>query len=198
VSAIIGLTGGIGSGKSAVANAFNSLDITIVDADIEARHVVGKGSVALEKIVERHGPQILENGEINRKALRKLIFSDDDERRWLEELTHPLIRESIEAKLNACNDSYCLLVSPLLLETDQHKLCDRILVVDVPTKIQLKRAMQRDNSSKTDIEAIIATQLPRQVRLKKANDIIDNSGTLSQTKRHVSALHQKYLKMFSV
>lgn len=192
MTAVVGLTGGIGSGKTAVANAFSKLGVRIVDADVEARNVVNKGSDALKAIVERYSDKVLVNGELNRAALRKIIFDNDAERIWLESLTHPLIRAAIEEKLKTMQGTYCLLVSPLLLETDQHELCDRVLVVDVPVKIQIERAAKRDNSDQNSIKAIIAAQMQRNERLLRADDIIDNSGSPAQTQRHVERLHTKY------
>jgi len=195
---IIGLTGGIGSGKSTVANCFSQLGIDIVNADEAARHVVEKGSPALSKIATHFGSKArLEDGTLNRAFLRKEIFEHPDKRQWLEELLHPLIKTWIQEALENSSSSYTILESPLLLETNQHTLADRILVVDVPEEIQISRAMQRDGNNKQQIEAIIDTQISREERIKRADDIIDNSGSSESLPEKVQALHQTYLQLAS-
>lgn len=193
---IIGLTGGIGSGKSTVANCFSQLGIDIVNADEAARHVVEKGSPALSKIATNFGPKsLLEDGTLNRAFLREEIFNQPDKRQWLEGLLHPLIKIWIQEALENSSSSYTILESPLLLETSQHKLADRILVVDVPVKLQVSRAMQRDGNNKQQIEAIMDTQISREERIKRADDIIDNSGSSENLTEKVQALHQTYLQL---
>lgn len=195
---IIGLTGGIGSGKSTVANCFSQLGIDIVNADEAARHVVEKGSPALSKIATHFGSKArLEDGTLNRAFLRKEIFEHPDKRQWLEELLHPLIKTWIQEALENSSSSYTILESPLLLETNQHTLADRILVVDVSEEIQISRAMQRDGNNKQQIEAIIDTQISREERIKRADDIIDNSGSSESLPEKVQALHQTYLQLAS-
>lgn len=195
---IIGLTGGIGSGKSTVANCFSQLGIDIVNADEAARHVVEKGSPALSKIATHFGSKAcLEDGTLNRAFLRKEIFEHPDKRQWLEELLHPLIKTWIQEALENSSSSYTILESPLLLETNQHTLADRILVVDVPEEIQISRAMQRDGNNNQQIEAIIDTQISREERIKRADDIIDNSGSSESLPEKVQALHQTYLQLAS-
>jgi len=195
---IIGLTGGIGSGKSTAANCFSQLGIDIVNADEAARHVVEKGSPALSKIATHFGSKArLEDGTLNRAFLRKEIFEHPDKRQWLEELLHPLIKTWIQEALENSSSSYTILESPLLLETNQHTLADRILVVDVPEEIQISRAMQRDGNNKQQIEAIIDTQISREERIKRADDIIDNSGSSESLPEKVQALHQTYLQLAS-
>jgi len=195
---IIGLTGGIGSGKSTVANCFSQLGIDIVNADEAARHVVEKGSPALSKIATHFGSKArLEDGTLNRAFLRKEIFEHPDKRQWLEELLHPLIKTWIQEALENSSSSYTILESPLLLETNQHTLADRILVVDVPEEIQISRAMQRDGNNKQQIEAIIDTQISREERIKRADDIIDNSRSSENLPEKVQALHQTYLQLAS-
>lgn len=193
---ILGLTGGIGSGKSIVADYFRTLGITVVDADVAARQVVVKGSPALAAIAGHYGNEILlPDGALNRAKLREIIFADQAERLWLEALLHPLISDWIKAALAAATGPYAILESPLLLETTQHRLVNRILVVDVPESLQEQRATARDLSSREQIKAIIASQMPRQQRLANADDIIDNSGSLEQTHQQVLALHQHYLQL---
>ena len=198
---IIGLTGGIGSGKTAVSDRFSDLGINIVDADIAARTVVSKGQPALSAIAQRFGSQVLLDdnnplaGELDRSALRNIIFNDVNERKWLEQLTHPLIREEILLGINATQSAYCILASPLLIESGQALLCQRILVVDVPESLQLSRTMLRDNNSETQVKAIICAQISRAQRLKQADDVICNDQTLSNLDRQVERLHQQYLSL---
>jgi dephospho-CoA kinase len=193
---VIGLTGGIGSGKSAAAKHFKRLGIEVIDADIAARKVVEKGSPALTKIVEHFGVETLNSDStLNRAFLRTQIFKDPQERRWLEALLHPLIRTWIQQALSIAMEPYTILETPLLLETDQHLLVDRILVVDTPEELQIRRASNRDNNIKEQIRAIMKTQLPREERLDKADDILDNSGSLDHIERQVTELHHKYLAL---
>lgn len=195
---IIGLTGGIGSGKTTVGNCFSQLGINVINADIAARKVVEKGSPALIQIVEFFGQQsLLENGTLNRAFLREEIFNDTNKRQWVEALLHPLIQIWIKQALKNSSSAYTILESPLLLETDQHRLADRILVVDVPKELQIQRSGQRDSNNKQQIQAIMDTQLSREERLKQADDIIDNSEPLEGLPSKVEALHQTYLKLAS-
>ena len=191
----IGITGGIGSGKTAVTDFFTGKGITIVDADLAARVVVEPGKPALTDITNRYGNDILSDGQLNRRQLRTIIFDDDTERQWLENLLHPLIREQIIVEFTEARSAYVALVSPLLLETDQHQLVDRILVVDVPEQVQIARTMNRDDMNEAQTRKIISSQMPREERLKRADDVIDNSGTLSQLHQSLEQLHQIYLNL---
>ncbi|MGI9281409.1 MAG: dephospho-CoA kinase [Endozoicomonas sp.] len=191
---VIGVTGGIGSGKTAVTDYFSSLGITVVDADQASRMVVEPGRPALVKIAERHGQDILtDEGTLDRRKLRDIIFDSDNERVWLEQLLHPLIRNQIVQQLEESESPYTIMVSPLLVETDQHVLTDRILVVDVPEDIQRERTMSRDGMSKEQTQAIMAKQASRNQRLEKANDVVDNSGSLEQLFQQLDQIHQTYL-----
>ena len=193
---IIGLTGGIGSGKSAVSDCFEKLGATVVDADVVAREVVEPGTVALKSIADHFGDDILTaEGALDRAALRTLIFSDENQRKWLEALLHPLIRKEIIAQLNQSNSPYSILSSPLLMETDQQTLVDRVLVVDVPVELQLERTVQRDNNSVDQVKSIISAQSTRAYKQQKADDIILNVGTIEELEKDVSVLHQRYLQM---
>lgn len=195
---IVGLTGGIGSGKSTVADHFSRLGIDIVNADLAARHVVEKGSHALSEIVNYFGQQaLLKDGTLNRVFLREIVFKHPDKRQWLEELLHPLIRAWIQEAIENSSSAYTILESPLLLETDQHSLVNRILVIDVPVELQINRSMERDGNNKQQIEAIINTQIPRADRLKQADDIIDNSGSSEDLTEKVQKLHDTYLQLAS-
>ena len=193
---IVGLTGGIGSGKSAVAAQFRSLGIKVVDADIAARKVVEKGSSALAEISQHFGAELIRaDGTLDRAALREQVFNSDLERRWLEQLLHPRIRDWIAAELASATSPYAILESPLLFESNQHTMIARALLVDVPEALQLQRAAARDGNSKAQIEAIMAAQMPRSERQKRADDCIDNSGSLEDLEKPVLRLHTTYLEL---
>jgi dephospho-CoA kinase len=193
---VVGLTGGIGSGKSVVADLFAGLGITVVDADLVAREVVQPGSTALKAIAEHFGDVVIKaDGTLDRPVLRQLVFRDEENRRWLEELLHPLIRTEIETRLAQSRSPYSLLVSPLLFETGQNRLTNRVVVVDVPEEIQLERAMRRDNNDEEQIRAIMKSQASRDNRLKRADDVIDNSGTLAELEPVIASLHQTWLEL---
>jgi dephospho-CoA kinase len=192
---IVGLTGGIGSGKSTVARAFGSLGIGWVDADDVAREVVMPGEPALAAISEHFGNDVLHaDGTLNRSALRSIVFDNPTERKWLESVTHPRVRERILVHLERLQrqSPYVLLVSPLLFESGQDKLVDRTVVVDVPVELQLSRTRARDDVSEAQVHAILAAQLLREERLTKANDVIDNSGDHASMMQQVTQLDQHY------
>lgn len=191
---IIGITGGIGSGKSAVTDRFEKLGIAVVDADLAARVVVEPGRPALAAIAERHGGKILlDDGRLDRAALRGIVFADEAERRWLEHLTHPLIGQEILHQLQAATSPYAILASPLLLETSQKDLVDLVVVVDVPEETQLQRTMGRDGNDEAQVRRIMAAQLPRQKRLEAADITIDNSHSLAELDDTVAELHKEFL-----
>ncbi|MFT6463631.1 dephospho-CoA kinase [Halopseudomonas sp.] len=194
---IIGLTGGIGSGKSAAADRFATAHgIHVVDADLKSRIVVEPGRPALQHIVDRFGSDILlENGSLNRAALRERVFLDVDQRLWLEALLHPLIREEIISDLASATSPYALLVSPLLVESGQHAMTERIIVVDVPEATQILRTSQRDGVPEAQIKAIMQAQAKREDRLRHAHDIILNDQDLATLHAQVDALHERYLAM---
>ncbi len=193
---VIGLTGGIGSGKSTVAELFAERGIEIVDADLIAREVVLPGTAALGQIASHFGSSILAaSGELDRAALRKRVFADTSARLWLEGLLHPLIHDRIVQRIDACQSPYCILASPLLLETSQHQLVNRVLVVDVDETSQLQRTLQRDGSDEATIRGIIAAQMARQDRLRQADDVLDNSGDRSKLDTNVDKLHTRYLEL---
>jgi dephospho-CoA kinase len=191
---VVGITGGIGSGKTAVTDRLHSLGIEIIDADLAARVIMEPGRPALAAVAEHFGEELLlPDGQLDRAALRKLVFTDPGERRWLEQLTHPLIGEEITAQLAAGNSPYVVLSSPLLLETSQRELCDLVVVVDVPEEVQLQRTMSRDENDEGQVRRIMAAQLSREQRLASADEVIDNSGTLAGLHRQVDALHNLLL-----
>ncbi|QPI66090.1 dephospho-CoA kinase [Vreelandella venusta] len=192
---IIGLTGGIGSGKSTVARAFEELGIGWIDADDVAREVVAVGEPALAAITEHFGSDVLNlDGTLNRSALRSIIFEDPAQRQWLESVTHPRIRERLLLHLDRlqAQSPYVLLVSPLLFESGQDKLVDRTLIIDVPESLQFARTLARDGVSESQVRAILAAQLPRAERLAKGNDVIDNSGDHANMMRQVIQLDRYY------
>ena len=192
---IVGLTGGIGSGKSEVSRRFQIRDVNVVDADEMARVVVEPGEPALAEIAQRFGASILNAaGELDRAQLRAIIFSNPDQKHWLESLLHPLINARIRFELGRSDTSpYAILSSPLLLETSQHTLVDRILVIDASEDLQITRASLRDKNNIAQIKAIMATQLSREARLEKADDIIHNHGDLLELDTQVEYLHHQYL-----
>ncbi|MCB1615784.1 MAG: dephospho-CoA kinase [Pseudomonadales bacterium] len=193
---IVGLTGGIGSGKTAVSDIFEQCGITVVDADLCSRIVVEKGRPALQKIAEHFGESILDDkGNLDRALLRKKIFSNPEEKKWLENLLHPLIFEELVSQINASTSPYTLLVSPLLIESGQNTICNRLLVIDVPESVQIERTLRRDNETREQIDSIMRSQASRQQRLEKADDIIENTGSLDMLKSAVLALHEKYKQL---
>lgn len=192
----VGITGGIGSGKTAVTNLLGARGVAIVDADVVARDVVEPGSEALFAIAEHFGAEVIKEDEsLDRGALRKIVFASPDERRWLESLTHPLIRERIAEKLNQAKSPYVVLSSPLLLESGQNEFTDHVVVVDVPEALQIRRAARRDDTSEELVRSIMHAQMQRQDRIGKANSVIDNSGTLEELKQQVLVLHEKLLSL---
>jgi len=193
---IIGLTGGIGSGKSEVSRRFEQLGITVVDADIVAREVVNIGSVALSEISVHFGQDILNaDGSLNRAKLRSRIFETPDEKYWLENLLHPIIRKEIVTQLAQSKTPYTILSSPLLLETKQDELVNRVLVIDATENMQIERASARDKNNKEQIKKIMAAQINRIERCQKADDIIENHGDLDELDLAVKKLHAFYLQL---
>ena len=191
---IVGLTGGIGSGKSTVAEAFKRLGIRVIDADQASRAVVEPGSKALSAIVNHFADQqLLVDGQLNRAALREIIFNNLEQKVWLEELLHPLIGQWIAEQIKQPSTSpYIILESPLLFETDQHKLVNITLLIDLPPELQKLRASQRDAVSAEQIEAIINTQMSRESKVSLADVIFDNSLTLESIDQRVLDLHCKF------
>ena len=188
---IVGLTGGIGSGKSAASQWFETQGINVVDADIAAREIVEKGQPALAQIQSAFGDWVLlESGELNRKALREHIFQHPFARQQLEEITHPAIRQSIIVQLEQANSPYVILVSPLLFETNQHLLTQRTLLIDASIELQIQRASQRDGQSVAQIENIIQAQMPRDRKLDLADDIAVNDGHLEHLYTQLQKLHR--------
>lgn len=193
---IIGLTGGIGSGKSEACKRFAERGIEIIDADLVAREVVEPGRAALVQICTHFGNDIIEStGNLNRSKLRSIIFSNPEEKQWLESLLHPLVNAEIRLRLATAASAYAILASPLLLETQQFQLVNRVLVIDTSEQLQLERASQRDKNNESQIKAIMQTQLSRQERCARANDIIQNHGDIHELDAQVEKLHQLYLEL---
>ena len=191
---IIGLTGGIGSGKTAVSDIFEELGIGIVDADLASRVVVEKGRPSLEEIAKHFGQGILtEAGELDRAKLREIIFNSDEEKNWLESLLHPVIAKQIQDELKASSSPYTILVSPLLLETNQKDFCNKVLVVDVPVETQIERTLKRDGVSLEQVQSIIKAQISRDKRLELADEVIVNDKSLEDLQLAVSKLHQQFI-----
>lgn len=193
---VVGLTGGIGSGKSAVSDYFHKLGVDVVDADVVARIVVNPGTPALKKIAQHFGNDLLlSDGSLNRAALRQKVFADPTEKAWLENLLHPLIGQEIDNQLANASSPYVIYVSPLLLETQQNYRCHHILVVDAPVELQVERATARDNNTESMIRRIVKQQMPRAERLQQADDILVNDGDLESLYAKIDRLHQKFLRL---
>ncbi|MGO9424619.1 MAG: dephospho-CoA kinase [Steroidobacteraceae bacterium] len=192
----IGLTGGIASGKSTVARRFTELGIPVIDADESSRVVVAPGQPGLEQVVQRFGPGVLSaEGELDRRALRNLIFADPGKRRDLEAILHPLIRADMERRAAGAVGAYLVMAIPLLVENAARDRVDRILVVDADEAAQLERLTARDSVSLEQARAILAAQASRESRLKAADDVLVNSGTVAQLREAVDRLHQRYLRL---
>ncbi len=192
----VALTGGIGSGKSTVANAFADLGVNVIDADIIARQVVEPGTPALLAIVSHFGDALrLPDGSLNRRQLRERIFANAAEKSWLNALLHPLIQQETQRQIQQATSPYVLWVVPLLVENQLWQKADRVLVVDVSEETQLQRTMQRDNVSEAHAKQILAAQVTREQRLAVADDIIDNNGAPDAIALDVARLHDSYLKL---
>jgi dephospho-CoA kinase len=193
---VLGLTGGIGSGKSAAAERFAALGLDVVDADQASRWVVEPGRPALAALADHFSQAILQpDGTLNRAELRARIFADSDERRWVEQLLHPLIATEIADRLRTATSAYAVFVSPLMIESGQYRLANRLLVIDAPRDVQMARTLRRDGSSQAQIEAILAAQATREDRTALADDVILNDGTLEQLHAEVNRLHLVYLSL---
>lgn len=193
---IVGLTGGIGSGKSTVAERFAARDVPVIDADVIAREVVEPGTPGLARIVEAFGRDILdENGRLDRSRLGARVFQDPESRKRLEAILHPLIRAEMQRRITHITAPYCVLVIPLLIETGQTDLVHRVLVVDTPRELQYRRVAARDNRPRAEIEAILDVQASREDRLAAAHDVIVNDADLDALDRQVARLHQRYLEL---
>jgi dephospho-CoA kinase len=195
----IGLTGGIASGKSTVAQRFTEFGVPVIDADAAARAVVAPNTPGLAQVIERFGSGIItENGELDRRALRDLIFSDPVSRRDLESILHPLIRADMEKCADQAVGPYIVMAIPLLIENGPSDRVDRILVVDVDELVQLRRVMERDGCASEQARAILASQAARSARLAAADDVLPNTGTVSELRQAVDRLHERYLELAEI
>lgn len=190
----VGVTGGIGSGKTALTDWLTEKGITVVDADLAARVVVAPGQPTLAEIIAAFGDEyLLPDGQLNRAALRKLVFEDADKRKALEAMTHSRIREELIRQLAAADSAYVVLSSPLLLESGQSELIDVSVVVDAPEATQIARTMERDGNDQALVEGIMAAQLDRETRKSRADIVIDNSASLTELHEQATILHQTLL-----
>jgi len=193
---VVGLTGGIGSGKSTVANLFSRQGIEIIDADEISRTLVKTGSPVLEAIIKHFGSSITDaEGNLDRKQLRELVFADNAEKEWLENLLHPLVRQEIQRQVAASSSQYVIIVVPLLLESENYSDVDRILVIDVTEDVQLERIKKRDGSSETLARSIMDAQMKRERRLESADDVISNNSGIDSLEKQVKNLHHQYLQL---
>ena len=191
---VVGLTGGIGSGKSAASDCFGALGVAVVDADVEGRRVVEPGTPALDAIVARFGRQVLTaDGALDRARLRARVFSDGAERAWLEKLVHPLVNRRIVEQLRAVASAYAVLVNPLMRGRDRR--ANRVLVIDAPEAVQVRRTMTRDGVDEAGARAVLAAQISRAERLTFADDVITNDGTLAALRAAVQGLHERYVRL---
>lgn len=193
---VLGLTGGIASGKSAAAQRFAELGVHVVDADQASRWVVEPGRPALEALVERYGAALLQaDGSLDRGALRKVIFEDAQERRWVEALLHPLIAEEIAQSLASATSPYAVFVSPLMVESGQYRITQRLLVVDAPEAVRVARTLLRDHTTPEQVQAILKAQASREQRLALADDVLVNDRDLAWLHSEVERLHTFYLTL---
>ncbi|MGZ8094908.1 MAG: dephospho-CoA kinase [Methylosarcina sp.] len=192
----VGLTGGIGCGKTTIANLFEALSVPVIDADQIAHQLVAKGQPALGRIEQEFGADILDqDGSLNRQKLKKIIFADAIQKQKLESILHPLVYQAIQAKLEQFDAPYCIISIPLLFETDMTAFVDRVLVVDCPVEAQIDRVQKRDNLSIEIIQSIINSQVSRSFRKKRADDLIDNSALANSLAEQVKKLHNLYISL---
>ncbi|MEE9560145.1 MAG: dephospho-CoA kinase [Acidiferrobacterales bacterium] len=192
----IGLTGGIGSGKSSAAAMFARRGVPVIDADEIAKQLVAPGQPAYERIIQRFGKEFVDaNGFIDRGRLRRHVFDDPASRRELEAILHPRVRQQIQRQLRALRAPYCVIVIPLIFEANQQDLVDRILVIDAAEDTQVQRVAARSSLADDEIRKIIAAQIGRNVRLRQAHDVITNEGELEQLEERVNAFHTRYLDL---
>lgn len=193
---LIGLTGGIGSGKTTVTDLFAEQGIQVIDTDVIARKALELNSPLLNKVLEKFGSKLqLEDGNLNRSALREIVFNQPASKTWLEELIHPWVREQSLIQLIEASSPYVILSSPLLIESQQHLWVDRLLIVNLPKHLQIERVTKRDSSSANLVEKIINQQLNSTQRLALADDVIENTQGLDFLEKQVISLHNSYLKL---
>ena len=192
----VGLTGGIGSGKSSISDLFAELGVDIIDTDVIAHELTSSGQPALKVIQDRFGPDVLDaDGALDRKRMRELAFSDPAAREALQNILHPLIRDEVRTRLSRSQAPYAIVVVPLLVESRGYSFADRVLVVDCEEEQQVERVMQRSGLAREQVRAIMATQVSRSERLAAADDVISNEGAISELRPQVKQLHERYLKL---
>lgn len=193
---ILGLTGGIGAGKTVISNALLDKGITIVDADVIARDVVALGTEGLNAISAHFGSDILdEDGKLNRAKLRAIIFSNENEKTWLNQLLHPMIRNEIRQQLKKATSRYVVLSAPLLFENKLDTYCDLSLLIDVPVSVQIQRTCARDSAEREQVESIIASQMSRKDKIQRADKVLDNDRRLQTVLKDLDDLHQYFLHL---
>ena len=193
---VIGLTGGIGSGKSAAAGLFKDIGVDLIDADDLARDALNRNSKGYKLFIEQFGDKYLdEYKNINRELIRKLIFNDSAAKSKLENIIHPIVRSGIEAFIKNTKSDYCIIVVPLIFETNSSKLYDRVLVIDCDVGVQISRTSIRDNQTKSEIENIVNRQASREQRLSIADEVIVNNGSLDLLRNEVLKIHKKYMEI---
>ena len=193
---VVGLTGGIGSGKTVASDRFEELGVKVVDADIASRVVVENGQPALYSIEGKFGSDVIsDDGSLNRAKLREIIFKDNEAKSWLEALLHPLIAKHISDEISRATSKYAVLVSPLLFETSQFEMCNRTLLIDVSKEVQILRTTARDNVSRSQVEKIISSQMDRDQKINKADDVIVNDGEINDLISKIDDIHQKYIEI---
>jgi dephospho-CoA kinase len=193
---VVGISGGIGSGKTTVTDLFTTYDIEVIDADVIAREVVAPGTPALKSIVDKLGQSVLDcSGILDRAKLRTLVFSDSKTKSWLNQLLHPVIRQQMLLQTQQAKSAYCLLSVPLLVENKLYQQVNKVVIVDVDEQTQLRRTLLRDKTNEQQIRAIMSAQATRAQRLAVADDIIDNNGKTDDLPKQVFQLHKKYLQL---
>ncbi|MFA6303620.1 MAG: dephospho-CoA kinase [Legionella sp.] len=192
----VGLTGNLASGKSTAAKLFAELGVDVINADLIAKELTAEQSPVLSLIEQHFGPNILLNdGKLNRKLLREIIFNDAQERLWLEQLLHPLIRERIQEHIQNCHSAYCVIEIPLLLDRSHYPYLNRVLLIHAPIEQQIQRVQERDHCSKEQALAILATQPDLELRLGLADDVVENDGGLEELRQKIGNLHTHYLNL---
>lgn len=195
----VGLTGGIGSGKTTASDMFAEFGVPVIDADDISRKLTRKGQPAYDAIVDEFGSDVIDkDGELRRDYLRKLVFTDELLRNRLESIIHPLVHSTINKFINDISYPYCIISIPLLFETGAENTVDRVLVIDAPETLQIKRAIARDNADNEGIQKIIHSQMNREQRLKQTDDVICNDTSIGKLQSEVNSMHEKYLSLAAI
>ena len=195
---LVGLTGGIGSGKSTVAEIFHALNVPVINSDQITRQLMQPGTLVYKDIVDYFGKDILSNYSLDRNKIRNIIFNDSTARKWLEDLLHPKVYREIKKQVRKNKKLYYIMEIPLLLESNAEKFVDRILVIDCSIEQQIKRTMKRDDTTREAVNKIIKTQISRNISLQAADDIISNYGSIEDLKTQILNMHNKYINLSKV